>query len=165
MKFNEEVFNQKIEGVKLREDTIEVINPSLKKLFTPEEGEDENSPPFWRCRQLTAIEIALVNQQVENSKNTDQLIERLWSNYSKEKINAIKNIIGFGEPEIDASGEPEVLPEDYIRRMYVALYGLIDPKPTDIQWVRKFARNWPQEFMMISTKILSLTGFGASLGE
>lgn len=167
MQFNNNLFKQKIDGLKLREDKIKVISPDLKKFFMPEgeEKEGEEKIPFWHCRQLTAIEVAMVNQEVSNSKNMEQWIEGLLAGYTKDKVNAVKNIVGIGTPEMNNSGEPETLPDEYVRRMYMVLFGLTNPKPEDIQWVRKFALNWPQEFYLVSTKIINLTGLGAEVGE
>lgn len=163
MKFSNEIFQAKVRTQ--REELIQVTNTELKKFFEPEEGESADSPCFWKVKQLTAIEISIVNQEIANAKNADSLIENLFSGISKDRIKSIKAIAGIGSTELDEAGEPEVLPDEYVRRMYMTYYGLIDPKPDSIQWVREFARDFPQEFFLISSKIIILTGLGASVGE
>lgn len=163
MKFNTQAFDAKEK--KKRMEDIPIQNPQLKKFFEPEtEEETDDSPCFFKIQQLTGLEVAMVNQEISNSKNLDNVLDGLFGSVTKEKMSAIKDIIGIANPA-KIKGEPDVLPDEYVRRMYMILYGLIDPVFEDVMAVRRFADHFPTEFYHISSKIISITGMGAEVGE
>jgi hypothetical protein len=126
--------------------------PALKNLF------EKNEKPVWIVRGLTGIELAEVREAAQRNLNLEGLIELAASNLPKEKIKAVKEIIGLpGESKSEGS------PDDYVRRLAILRLGSVEPEIEQPLAV-KLAANYPVIFSKLTDEIMVLTGQGR-LGE
>ena len=146
--------------------TIKITNPVLVEFLKREKDKDPGDPVKefdWQVRQLSALECAVVKEKVDESKDKAKLVNAMFSELAKDKIDAIKSLSGV--VEFDAAGTPKQLPEDYVRRIYYLAYGSVSPKLRDHQDAIKLAKAFPTEFYTLTNTIIKLTGLGMSLGE
>ena len=155
---------------KRRTKNIPVTNETLKTFFTPNgdkpEAEGEQAAdkgPFAVVQNLSAMEMALAKDEVDNSRNRDAFIQAIFGTLPQDNIKAIKELAGV--ISYDAQGDPETLPADYVRRLFYLLHGCVEPKFSDQQEVITFGRAFPVEFFDWSNEIIRLSGLGMELGE
>lgn len=131
-----------------RDRTEDVPVPDLKEWF----GED--AEPAIRVRGLTGAELARVNEAVARNKNLSGMLDALSSTNASEKVEAIKESLGF-------SGK---VPDDVAKRAEQLVIGAVDPEFTLEQAV-KFFEVFPVEAYQVTNKIMELTGKGKTSGE
>ena len=108
------------------------------------------SPPEWRIRGLSGIEVALVHDSARRSKDLDGIIKGLASNVSSEKTDAIKAAFGIS---------PDATPDDYVKRLTMLELGSIEPKIRRDHAV-KVAEFNALVFYRLTDEIMLLTGMG-----
>jgi len=112
---------------------------------------DEGSKPEWMVRNLTGNEMACAQEALSKSKNISALAEALLTSNQKDKVDALKQFVGTAD---DVHGE-------VAKRLEMLVSGSVEPE-IDMEIAIKLAENFPVEFMMLSNKIITLTGLGAS---
>jgi len=128
-----------------REEAVPV--PELKAFF----GEDE---PVWTVRGLTGVELGLANEAAEKNKNISAILEGLLSQTTKEKTEAVKELIG-------TTGKT---PQDVAKRLEMLMVGSVDPE-VDLEFALKLCECYPIEFFQLTNKITRLTGKGKVPGK
>jgi len=128
-----------------REKEIDV--PELKEFY------DGRKKPIWIVRGLTGIELAEVRDAVTRNQNFERLVQKMTSNLSRDKVEAVTTAFGMGDD----------LPDDYVRRLKILGLGSVDPKLPHDQVV-KLADTFPVTFSRLTDEIMILTGVG-KLGE
>lgn len=144
MSFNIQKF--KTSKLQFREATIEL--PELQCFFEADEK------PAFKIRNLSANEIAKINDAVRQNKDIGALITNLMSNDSLDKITAIKEALGMTDS----------VPDDVVKRIATMELGTIEPK-FDQETCVRFATHFATQFYAITNKIYELTGLGSLLGE
>ncbi len=130
-----------------REETVSV--PDMKEWFMP-----SGDTPVWRVRGLTGQELARVHASVEKNRNVVALLEGLASGAEKEKVEAMKDLLGLGEK----------VPDDLAKRLEMCVLGSVEPK-CDLDLALRLCRNFPIEFYTITNTITTLTGMGHTVGK
>lgn len=132
---------------KFREEEIPV--PELKEFFS------EGEKPVWRVRNLTGMEIFIVNEAMERNSRKNEAIEAIMSGERKERVEAMKEL---------AMTLPGLTPTEYIRRLEALQLGSVEPKVTK-EIAVKIAENFGNTFTHLSNRILTLTTQGAEPGK
>ena len=139
MGFNKNAFTkQKFEH---RTDTVSV--PALSDWF--------DGDPDWVVRNLSGNEMSMCQESSEKNKNISAITEALVTSNQKEKVDALRAIIGNTDDVTD----------DMAKRLEMIVYGSVEPE-IDTSIAIKLAENFPVEFMQITNKITIMTGMGAS---
>lgn len=132
---------------KFREEEIPV--PELKDFF----GEDEK--PVWRIRNLTGMEIFVINEAERRNDRKNEAIEAIMSGEKKERVEAMKEL---------AMTLPGMTPTEYVRRLETLCLGSVEPKVTK-EIAVKVAENYGYTFKNLSQRILLLTLQGSEPGK
>jgi len=106
--------------------------------------------PDWIVRGLSGEEMARAQESATKSKNLVAIVEAISSNVKKEKVDALKDLLGTNDS----------VPVELAKRMEMLVYGSVEPV-TDLSLAVKLAQSFPVEFMQLTTKILELTGLGS----
>jgi hypothetical protein len=122
--------------------------PDLKEFFT------EGEKPVWTVRGLTGQELGRANEAVEKNKNVAAILEGLVSAETKEKAQAIKDLLGVGGG----------VTQDIAKRLELLVTGSVDPPCTQDLAVR-ICEVFPIEFFQITNAITKLTGQGQMPGK
>jgi len=139
MGFNKNAFTkQKFEH---RTDTVSV--PALSDWF--------DGDPDWVVRNLSGNEMSMCQESSEKNKNISAITEALVTSNQKEKVDALRAIIG----------NTDDVTNDMAKRLEMIVYGSVEPE-IDTSIAIKLAENFPVEFMQITNKITIMTGMGAS---
>lgn len=133
---------------KFQDRTEDVPVPDLKSWFP------EDSPAVITVRGLTGAELARVNEAAARNKNLEGIIEALSSANASDKIEGIKESLGF-------TGK---VPDDLAKRIEQLTAGAVEPEFTLEQAVR-FFEVYPVEAWQVTNKIMELTGKGKLPGE
>jgi len=141
--FDVKAFNK----VNLVPRTEKVEVPALAQWF----GDDE---PEWEVRSLTFDELSKSDSASEKSKTLLKVVESLAGGSDEDKARSLKDALGFGEDT----------PENTIKRIEHLTYGSVNPTVTT-QTAVKLAESFPAEFMLITNKIVELTGLGRVPGK
>ncbi len=104
-------------------------------------------------RGLTGEELARVNESVERNEKLGLVAQALGGS-NEEQINAFKRLMGFMEEH----------PDDFIKRVETLKIGCVVPE-FDQQMTLKLAKNFPQEFMLITNTIYGLMKQGSAAVE
>jgi len=141
--------NEKFQSAtfKFREEEHPV--PELKEFFS------EGEKPVWRVRNLTGMEIFIVNEAMERNSRKNEAIEAIMSGERKERVEAMKEI---------AMTLPEMTPTEYVRRLEVFRLGSVEPKVTK-EIAVKIGENFGNTLTHLSNRILILTTQGAEPGK
>jgi hypothetical protein len=121
----------------------------LKEFFS------EGEKPVWRVRNLTGMEIFIVNEAMERNSRKNEAIEAIMSGERKERVEAMKEI---------AMTLPGMTPTEYVRRLETLCLGSVEPKVTK-EIAVKIAENFGNVFTYLSNRILILTSQGAEPGK
>ena len=147
--------------------TEDVPVPDMKEFFEDDAGEEQPpvspfdkgelkaSVPIWKVRGLTGHELGRAAEAAEKNKNMSAIIEALSGQASKEKAEALKNILGIGSA---------IVPADIAKRIEHLVIGSVDPVCTPDLAVR-ICEVFPVEFYQITNKIMQLTGQGQMPGK
>lgn len=121
--------------------------PALAGFFPP------GKPAAFDVRQLTADELAIIDEAVETNRAQAEVIRGLAGG-SKEKAEAVLRELGLSAD----------LRNTTVRWIEIVLLGTTEPKLERADVVR-LANYFPIEFKSIHNEIARLTGVGAVLGE
>lgn len=128
--------------------TAEVPVPDLAEWF----GEGET--PAFTVRGLTAEELARCNEAVQKNRNVDAVVQALGSGSQRDKIEALREILGVTES----------VPDDLAKRLEQFALGTVEPD-MDHEMAVKFAETYPVEFYQLTNKIMELTGQGRQIAK
>jgi hypothetical protein len=123
---------------------IDVPVPDLKDWF------DKDDKPVWKVRGLSGSEMAKSQESATKSKNILAVIESITGNAKKEKVEALKELLGTDDS----------VPVELAKRMEQLVMGSIEPE-IDLSLAVKLSQHHPVTFMQITTEILKLTGLGS----
>lgn len=138
----------KFDKAQFKDRTFDVKVPELKAFY----GEDEE--PLWVCKCLDGEELAKVNEAISANRDMGAVIGALNSNVSKEKLEAVKELMGI---------QSDAVPKEIVRRVALLTYGSVSPVCTQMMAV-KLASSHPTTLYKITNKIIELTGMG-KVGE
>ena len=125
----------------------EVPVPRLAAFFK------EDEKPVWKVRGLTGVESAIAKQAVQMNSNVDAVLKALGSKAGKDIVEAAEEL----------TGSSDKVPDEMVQRYSWITQGSVDPKCTH-KMAMKLARNFPEDFYLLTNKIMQLTGAGR-LGE
>ena len=114
----------------------------------------EGEKPIIRVRGLHGEELARVHEALGKTKNLTKLVDGLLSSYSQDKLEAIKESLGFTTNT----------PAEIARRLEMLVLGSVEPVFT-MDMAVKFCRVWPIEFYQVTNVISRLTGQGMLPGK
>jgi len=133
---------------KFKKRTHPVPVPDLQQFFP--EGEEA----VWIVRGLTGQELGRADAAADNQKSIAALVSGLTSDSSKEKAQAIQDLLGIGGNT----------PSAIVKRIEQLIIGSVDPECTRDMAV-KLCETYPVEFLTITNKIVELTGQGQIPGK
>lgn len=126
----------------------EVPVPDLKDFFP------EGASAVWKVRGLTGQEIGRASEAAERNKSIQAIIEGITSTSDREKVDAVKNLIGMGKDT----------PVDVAKRIEHLMIASVDPVCT-LDLAVRMCEVYPVEFYQITNKISLLTGLGQVPGK
>jgi hypothetical protein len=144
MKFD----SRKFLKTKFEKRSYPVPVPDLQAFFP--EGEEA----VWIVRGLTGQELGRAEAAADRNKNIAAVVAGLTADNSREKAAAIKDLLGIG-------GDT---PEAIVKRIEQLMMASVDPVCTRDLAV-KLCETYPVEFLMITNKIVELTGQGQVPGK
>ena len=110
--------------------------------------------PTWKVRGLTGHELFKVNEAVALNRDLSRLVDELASGATEAKINAFKETLGITDKSTD----------DFVRRLAMLTFGTVEPV-IRLEGVVRLADAYPMTFLVLSNRVLELTGEGKRLGE
>jgi hypothetical protein len=137
----------KFESATFTDRTEEVPVPRLKAFF----GKKDKA--VWVVRGLTGVESAIAKQAVAMNSNVDAVLKALGSKVGKDIAEAAEEL----------TGSADKVPDEMVQRYSWITQGSVDPKCSH-SMAMKLAKNYPEDFYLITNKIMQLTGAGR-LGE
>lgn len=140
--------SKKFLKMKFTERTFPVPVPDLKDYFP------EGAEAVWVVRGLTGQEVGRSAEAADRNKNITAILAGLTSDTSKEKSDALRNLLGVGANT----------PSDIAKRIEQLVAGSVDPKCTSDLAVR-LCEVFPVEFYQLTNKIIELTGQGQVPGK
>ena len=145
MGFNtEEFLTAKFEP---RTDDVPVGDSALQGFF------DKDEKPVWKVRGLDGKEYGRAEVAAEANKNIEALVDALFGKSDKKKAEAIKKMMIGGDT-----------PQDIAKRIAMLKIGSVDPEVND-ELALKVCTVAPIEFLIITNKIIKLTGAGHVPGK
>ena len=114
----------------------------------------EGVEPVWKVRGLTGQELGRAEEAAARNKNIAAILEGLTGDASKDKAEAVKELLGVGGNT----------PQDIAKRLEHLVLGSVDPFCTSELAVR-LCEVFPIEFYQLTNKILMLTGKGQMPGK
>lgn len=138
---------EKFESAQFTDRVESVPVPRLARFF------DEGDEAVWKVRGLTGQESAHANQAVSNNKNMDAILSAISTKVQQDKIDGIRELAGL----------TDAVPDELVKRYSWLTQGSVDPVCSH-ETAMKLARNYPEDFYLLTNKILQLTGQGR-LGE
>ena len=140
--------SKKFLKMKFTERTFPVPVPDLKEFFA------DGTEAVWVVRGLTWQEVGRSAEAADRNKNIQAILAGLTSDTSKEKSEALRNLLGVGANT----------PADIAKRIEQLVAGSVDPKCTSDLAVR-LCEVFPVEFYQLTNKIIELTGQGQVPGK
>ena len=141
---------EKFTAANFNDRTEDVPVPRLKAFFKLKKGEN----PVWKIRGLTGLESASAKQAVADNKNMDAIIKAIGTTIQADKVAGIRELAGLAS---------DAAPDDLVLRYSWLKSGSVDPV-CDQALALKLATNFPEDFYLLTNKIMMLTGQGR-LGE
>ena len=142
--------SKKFETTSFKDRVESVPVPRLKQFFKLK----KNEKPVWKVRGLTGEESAIAKQAVADNKNIDAIIAAISSKAKKELTEGIKELAGLSSDKA---------PDELVQRYSWIKHGSVDPLCSH-EMAMKLALNFPEDFYLLTNKIMQLTGMGR-LGE
>jgi len=112
---------------------------------------DEGEEAQWEIRNLTGRELALSQEARSKVKSLNSALEAIVSDEGEDKLEALRKIMGVSLDN----------PDELIKRLDMLRFGSINPEVT-LDLSVKLAETFPFEFMKITSRIIIITGLGAS---
>ena len=132
---------------KLVHRTATVPLPDLKLWF--------DGPPEWTVKGLNGNELGRCKEMAEkNRKTIDAVLEALSGKQPEGTATAVRHMTG-----LDGS-----VPMDIALRLELLIAGSVDPV-CDIELAVKLNMAFPTEFLILTKKIMRLTGLGYEPGK
>lgn len=128
--------------------TADVPVPEMREFFP------EGTDPVWKVRGLTGQELGRAAEAADRNKNMVAILEGLVSDSTKDKAQAIKDLLGIGG----------VAAPDIAKRLEHFYIGSVDP-PCALDLAVRVCEVYPIEFFQITNKIVELTGRGQMPGK
>ena len=122
--------------------------PDLQAFF--KEGETA----VWIVRGLTGQEVGRASEASDRNKNIAAILEGLTAEASKDKAEALKDLLGIGGNT----------PADIAKRLEHLTIASVDPKCT-LDLAVRLCEVYPIEFYQLTNKIMELTGRGQLPGK
>jgi predicted alpha/beta hydrolase family esterase len=138
----------KFESATFKDRTEAVPVPRLAAFF----GKKDQA--VWVVRGLTGVESAIAKQAVQQNSNIEAVLKALGSKVSKEIAEAAEELTGTAADKV---------PDEMVQRYSWLVHGSVDPKCSH-SMAMKLAKNYPEDFYLLTNKIMQLTGAGR-LGE
>ena len=110
----------------------------------------------WTVRNMAGNEVAIVSEAVEVHKNKAALFAALQSKNSEELAAAALEALG-----IEDNDETRA---DIVRRLKILELGSVKPECSEEMAVR-LCSSFPEQFFLLTNKILLLTGQGKTVGK
>lgn len=132
--------------------TATVAVPGLRAWY---DGLDDADVPYWTVRGLSASELAVAAEAAANQHNMAQAVEAIISGAGAEQVDGIKQALGL---------KKDGTPQDTVKRLEMLVAGSVEPE-VNLQLAVKLAAHYPIEFLMITGKIVALTGQGSEPGK
>lgn len=114
----------------------------------------DGEEPIIRVRGLNGEELASVHEAMGRNKNLSKLMDGLLSSYTQDKLEAIKETLGFTNKT----------PGEIAKRLEMLILGAVNPVFT-MDMAVKFCKVWPIEFYTVTNTISKLTGQGMLPGK
>lgn len=111
---------------------------------------DEGETPEWEVRGLTASELHTALEAEKRQSSIDNIVKAIATKADQAK--AIRQALGIAG---DTPGE-------IAKRLEILVAGSVSPK-IELSAAVKLAEAFPVEFLMLTNKIIELTGQGADL--
>jgi hypothetical protein len=111
--------------------------------------------PIWTVKSVTASDLARANEAAERRKNLVGAIEAVAGSVGQEKVQATRELLGIDRKET---------PPDIAKRLDLLVAGSADPV-IDMTVAVKLGKTFPIEFMLLTNKVLLLSGQGAVPGK
>lgn len=135
---------KKFEATRFTDRVESVPVPKLAPFFPADE------PPAWKVRGLTGMESAIAKQAVTDNKNTDLILSAIGSKLAAEKIDGIRELAGLASDRV---------PDELVQRYSWLEQGSVEPVCSH-ELAMRLADNFPEEFFLLTNKIMRLTGMG-----
>lgn len=133
----------------------EKFTPRTEDVPVPEMSEWFDGDPVWTVRGLEGVELGLANVAAAKNKNIGAIVEMLQSAKVGPKIDGVSKVMDL------ATGHT---PEDIAKRYEHLMLASLDPV-CDLELALKVCKVYPIEFLIITKKILELTGKGMMPGK
>jgi hypothetical protein len=128
--------------------TADVPVPDLQAYFP------DGEKALWKVRGLTGRELGRANEAAEKNRNIAAILEGLAAGASKEKTEAVKELLGVGG----------TAPQDIAKRLEQLVMGSVEP-PCTLDLALHLCESFPVEFFQLTNKIVELTGQGRLPGK
>ena len=119
--------------------------PDLRDWFKCEADE----VPVWTVKSLSYQEISRANAKATSNDFLLSFVSKLSSGQGSQAAEDLKNALSIGDED----------PADFIKRLYLLVYGSVSPE-CDEELAVKMATVKAVEFKELTDKILSLSGQG-----
>ncbi len=143
---------KKFEAANFKDRVESVPVPRLTQFFS-DKGK-KKATPAWKVRGLTGEESAIAKQAVSENKNIDAILQAIGSKGKKDLVEGIKELAGLSSDNV---------PDELVQRYSWLENGSVDPVCSH-EMAMKLAQNFPEDFYLLTNKIMQLTGMGR-LGE
>ena len=110
---------------------------------------EEGDERVFTVRGLSGEELARVREATDKNRNVSDVVEALGSSQSRERVEAIRELIGVTES----------VPNELVRRLEQLTLGSVDPE-LDHEDAKLLAARYPIEFWELTGRIMELTGEG-----
>jgi hypothetical protein len=117
--------------------------PGLSAFF------DNGETPELTVQGLTGHEVAKARERVKQNSAINELVEKIVSEKASSKIRGLQQALGLSDD----------VPDDLVYRIAVCEFGVASVKLEQEDCV-KLADICPEDFYLITSKILTLTGLG-----
>lgn len=138
---------KKIKNTDFSARTAGVPVPELKDFF------DDGEKPVWTVRNLTGVEVGMVNEVGEKYKRLDAAA-KAFNGTHKEKIEAFKALFGVSQE----------MPQETAKQTEILTIASVEPV-CDIELACLIRDKFPVVFATITRKVYELTGLGAVPGK
>lgn len=141
-----------------REEDVPV--PDMAEFFSEASGTESPglavsaSPPVWRVRGLTGVELGRARAAAERNRNIANVMEALAGGVDKEKVKALREMIGLADK----------VPDDVATRLELLVIGSVAPV-ADMDLALQVCKAFPIEFYQLTNEINRLTGMGHTVGK
>ena len=142
---------EKFKSTPLEPRTKDVPVPELRDWF---DGLGENDIPTWTVKSLNYIELNRAENEAQNSKVIEEVIDSLKSRAGGKIGDSIKNELGIGD----------ITPREYIMRKCWLMMGSVDPV-CDEETAVKLAHTYGGTFKLLTQEIVNLSARGYDLGK